>query len=197
MEYLRWMLSGYVPGCINPAYILGRLKGFDIREQGSKNAGASNAAVTMGYGAAVICAVFDILKAFIPAFVCGRVFGGPVFIAVSGVSSVMGHIFPVTLKFKGGKGLACFMGMILAFSPAYFAVFGAGLIVITVATNYIALGTVAVSVCFPAYLFLSGDTAAAAVVSLATIIMLFKHIINIKRIFKGEEIGLRSVQRRL
>ena len=108
-------LVGYLVGSVNPSYIIGRLRGFDIRQKGSGNAGASNAVIVMGKWVGVSSALFDILKA------AGVVWLAPVlarnvpFAAeVAGVSCIFGHVFPAYMRFRGGKGVACLGGLLLA-----------------------------------------------------------------------------------
>lgn len=199
MEYVVSILIGYCLGCFNLAYILGKNRGFDIRQEGSKNAGASNTAVTIGYGAAVIVAVTDILKAFAAALICKSLYPESSYIGtVAAVAAVFGHIYPFWLGFRGGKGLACFMGMILATSWKEFIVFGIAIITVTLVTNYIALGTISVIVSYPIYMFIvTSAVVIPAIVGIASVVMLYKHVINIRRIINGEEIGLRSVERKL
>lgn len=99
---------GYCVGIINPSYILSRMKGFDIREKGSGNAGASNATLVFGKGVGILCALFDIFKAYIANRVSISLYpqlkeAG----IITGSACIIGHMFPVTMNFRGGKGLAC------------------------------------------------------------------------------------------
>jgi len=114
MKYLYCILIGYFVGAINPSYIIAKLRGFDIREKGSKNAGASNALIMFGKVIGVFCALFDIAKAAVAVWICGKLFPGIAYsYAVTGVSCVLGHMFPFYMKFRGGKGLACLGGVVL------------------------------------------------------------------------------------
>ena len=108
MKYVLCILIGYLMGSINPSYIIARLRGFDIREKGSQNAGASNALILFGKVIGIGCALFDIAKAAFAIWLCETLF--PEFAysyAVTGVACIVGHSFPFYMKFKGGKGLAC------------------------------------------------------------------------------------------
>ena len=115
------MVMGYSFGCINPAAALAVRKKKNLREIGTKNLGATNAAVAFGKKYGVLVMVIDILKSFISVKLA-RILFPQLYIAglVAGGSAVMGHIFPVQMKFKGGKGLAAFGGLILAFDPMMF-----------------------------------------------------------------------------
>ena len=120
MPYLFTALLGYSLGCINPAYILARIKGFDIHEKGSGNAGASNALITMGKLRGFFCAAFDIAKAALAVLLARLLFPNVDTFAVSASCAILGHIFPFYLRFRGGKGLACLCGAVLTDSPVSF-----------------------------------------------------------------------------
>jgi len=108
------ILIGYLIGGINPAYIVSKLKGFDVRTQGSGNAGASNALITMGKGAGAFCALFDIFKGILAVKLGIRLFP---MLKIAGILTgslcIIGHIFPAYMGFKGGKGLATLGGVVL------------------------------------------------------------------------------------
>ena len=99
-----WIPAGYLIGCINTAAIIARCKGFDIRQKGSGNAGASNALVTMGKGPAVISALVDILKAFLPVFLLLHVIPLPAECAhvpvLTGAAVILGHMFPFWMDYR-------------------------------------------------------------------------------------------------
>ena len=194
MEYLICAVIGYLFGCFSTSYVVGKLNGFDIREKGSNNAGASNTFVLLGLKAGVVVAVIDVLKAFLAAYICRKLFPfNPYAGVIGGVGAVIGHIFPFYMRFKGGKGLASFMGMVLSMDWRAFLLFAAVITVITLITNYIAIATLTTAVSYPIYVFIVlGSTVAALIIAGASIVMVLKHIINIKRIIKGEEIGLRK-----
>ena len=100
------MFMGYLIGTINPSYIIAKLCGFDIREKGSKNAGASNALILFGKITGIGCALFDIAKATLIVWLCETLFPELAYsFAVTGVACILGHVFPFYMKFKGGKGL--------------------------------------------------------------------------------------------
>ncbi len=194
MRYILCFLIGYVLGTVNYSYIIGRIKGFDIRTKGSTNAGASNATVTMGWKIGVIVGLCDILKAFVSVIIAKFIFPELEFAGViAGVSCILGHIFPFYLNFRGGKGFASYLGMILALDWRFFLIIGVSIIIITVVTDYIALATLTTVVVYPLYLiFTRIEIIVLLIVTVASIVMIFKHISNIKKIISGQEIGLRS-----
>ena len=193
MSYGIAALLGYLLGCSNMAWFLARRRGFDIRAHGSGNAGASNAAVTMGLKIGILVGLHDILKSCIAALLAAYLFPAtPGAAAVAGAAAVIGHIFPFYLRFRGGKGFASFVGMILALDWRFFLVIIVAVLLITLISDYIAVGTLTTIVAFPIYLVVTRmGTLIICAVCLASLVMFFKHIINIKRICTGEEIGLR------
>lgn len=195
--YICWIAAGYLLGNLNTAAIIARCKGFDIRTKGSGNAGASNALVTMGKGAAVCSALVDIMKAFVPVFLLLHVIPYPPACThlpvVTGTAVILGHMFPFWMQFRGGKGYASLLGMILALSPLFFLICIGLLGVILLATNYIALATITCAVALPVYWGIrTGDVTEIAVLTVLAAIIIAKHIQNLKRIANGTEIGLRK-----
>ena len=194
MSYLFAAVAGYLVGCSNMAYWMSLLRKVDIRSQGSGNLGASNTAVLLGWGAGIVVALHDIGKAVLVVLLAKLLFPGTEAVgAVAGVACVLGHIFPFYLKFKGGKGLASFWGLVLALNwKVGLAMLLLGL-VITVVTDYISLAALSISISAPVGLwFTDGGWLVPLILSMATLVMIFKHVENIKRIRSGSEIGLRS-----
>ena len=108
-------LMGYLFGCSNLAFFLGKARGFDIRDRGSNNAGASNATITMGLKVGFLVGLHDVVKSCAAALLAGFLFPAiPGAAAIAGVAAVIGHIFPFYLAFQGGKGFASFLGLVLA-----------------------------------------------------------------------------------
>ena len=195
--FIPVILIGYLIGSSNMAYYVSRLKGVDIRSEGSGNLGASNAMTVIGWRAGVIVGAHDILKGLL-AVVLARHFCGelPYVGAVAGVSCVLGHIFPFYLKFKGGKGLAAFLGMTLALNWKLALTVMLAIVLITLITDYIVIGTVTAVVTVPTYLGVSQHSAVLfSIIFVATAVMLFKHRDNYRRLLAGTEFGLRRANR--
>lgn len=194
MAYLILVLAAYLLGSSSMAYWLSLIKKVDIRKNGSGNLGASNATVLFGWGAGVIVAVHDIGKAVLAVLLAKLLFPELEYAgAAAGVACVLGHIFPFYLKFKGGKGLASFWGMILALNWKVALVMLALGLVITVVTDYISLAALSISVTAPVGIWLTtGGIVVPLILCIATVVMIFKHIENIHRILNHTEIGLRS-----
>ncbi|MBQ7161115.1 MAG: glycerol-3-phosphate acyltransferase [Clostridia bacterium] len=183
------LLMGYAAGALNPSYIIARIKGFDIRGSGSGNAGGSNALITMGKGIGAFCILFDIGKAYGVVKLACLVFPeGHLAFAAASVGAVYGHIFPPYMRFKGGKGLACLGGAILAFDPIVFLIMLGCEFIILFATNYICFVPLTASAAFPVvYGVMTGDIAGALVLVLITAVIVYKHVENLRRIRKGTE----------
>lgn len=192
MRYLLCAIISYLIGTFNPSYIVGVKKGINVKEKGSKNAGASNALILFGKVVGVVCALLDIGKACLAIALCRKIFSGLSYVfAIAGTSCIIGHIFPFYLKFKGGKGLACLGGVVLMFDFRYFLLLLAAELVIALATDYICFVPITASVIFPvSYGILRGDVIGALILGISAVVMLAKHIENIKRMRTGAEMRL-------
>ncbi|MBR5004592.1 MAG: glycerol-3-phosphate acyltransferase [Erysipelotrichaceae bacterium] len=197
MEYVVIALVSYLLGTSSMSYYLGKINKVDIRNKGSKNLGASNAMILMGWKAGALVAVHDAGKALL-AVVLAKVLFPNLALApeIAGVASVVGHVFPFWLKFKGGKGLASFIGMALGLNVWA----GIGMIVMLFAvmliTDYIVLGTVSVIIGLPLILaFGLNNVSGALVVLVATALIGWKHRENYVRIYNGTEIRFRNANK--
>ena len=193
MGYFAVILVGYLLGSSNMAYWLSRVRHVDMTTKGTKNLGASNATVLLGWRAGVAVAVHDIGKAVIAVLLAKLLFPMlPYAPAAAGVAAVLGHIFPFYLKFRGGKGLASFLGLTLGLNWKLALAVCVILVVVTLVTDYIVLGTVCVTVSMPIGLFLmTGSLIMVLVVCVASAVILYKHRENYVRIWNRTEIGLR------
>lgn len=194
MGYLISILGAYLLGSVSMAYFLTKRKNIDARQQGTGNLGASNTKVLLGWGPAVIVALHDIGKGMAAVLLARLLFPELEHVgAAAGVACILGHIYPFYLGFRGGKGLATYLGVAAALDWRVAIGVALMLVVITVVTNYIALGTIAVSVAVPAALgILTGNLVLVLILCIATAVMLVKHWENLVRIKNGTEIGLRE-----
>jgi glycerol-3-phosphate acyltransferase PlsY len=194
MGYLAIILGAYLMGSSSMAFYLGRMTKKNVGENGSGNLGASNTLVLLGWQAGVLVGIHDIGKGVLSVLLAGWLFPdlqyGPV---TAGVACILGHIFPFYLKFKGGKGLASYIGMMLALNWKLALFVLVLLVVVTLISNYIVAGTISTVLIFPvATLVLTGNVITVLLLCIPTVIILFKHRANLSRIRKGTEIGLRS-----
>lgn len=182
-------LVSYIVGTINPSYIIAKAKKFDIREAGSGNAGGSNALITMGKKIGALCMIFDIVKAFLVVklsmiLLPNEILAG----AVSTTAVILGHIFPLWMGFKGGKGLACLGGSLLAYSPVIALIFLAIEFVLALIVDYICVVPITASVAFPVVYYLrGGNIYGALLLGTAAVAMLYRHRENLARIKAGKE----------
>ena len=193
------LFIGYAFGCIQTAYITGRVaRDIDIREHGSGNAGMTNVLRTIGRRAGIIVFFCDVLKAVLAFVIASLIFnGGGSFFAESlplqpglyaGLGVVLGHNFPFFLRFKGGKGIAATLGVMLALDwRAAVIVYVVAAILIAI-TKYISLGSITMVLLFPALLLVFGHHIETLVIMLILAAMaIFLHRGNVQRLLAGTE----------
>ena len=193
--YILVIVGAYLLGCSNMALYISRIKKVDPRAGGSGNLGASNATALMGWRVGIVVAIHDIGKATLAVILARALFPDLVYIgATAGVACVLGHIFPFYLKFRGGKGFASYIGMTLALNWKLALVIMALVLLVTVITDYIVVGTTLTILSVPVYLGIAEHSILLAqILCIATVVILYKHRMNYVRIYNGTEIGLRSV----
>lgn len=194
MAYLFVWVIGYLLGCSNLAHLLAKMKGVDLASGGSGNPGASNATILMGWRAGFFVAIHDAGKALVAVILAKILFPETDGIAVvAGAACVLGHIFPIFLKFKGGKGFASYIGMMLALNWKFALIVIVAVVLITIVLDYLVIGTTVTVLSLPVYLFvISAGWISIVAACTATVVIICKHRVNYVRIFKGTEIGLRS-----
>ena len=194
MEYLYCMFIGYGLGSISFATIFSKFKKVNLKEKGTKNLGATNAMLVMGKGVGFVVMLLDVFKTVLAITVARLLF--PLFAPsgiLTGASAVLGHICPFYLKFKGGKGLACYAGMILALDPILFVfmlILCVGLMVIF---NHSVIVPYTAAVVFP--LFYSLRNPQPQIIFFAVLVGLLlalRHIPDIKRVKEGGDMKIRD-----
>lgn len=188
LQIMISILLGYFIGGINPSYIFSRIKGFDIRSKGSGNAGASNAVITLGKGAGVFCAIFDIFKGYMAVKIAMHIY--PLIKAagiVSGMFCIIGHILPAFMNFRGGKGLASLGGVVLAYDLKLFVILIAFELVLVLLVDYICIVPMSGSFLFMTALGFQGGIIYALLFLPVVLIIFIKHKENIRRIKYGVE----------
>lgn len=188
-KYILAVLLGYGVGCFSSAYFLSKtLKKGDIRKYGSGNAGTTNMLRTYGFGFGIATLLMDILKGIL-AIVVGYLIGGEECALLSGLFAVVGHIFPFYLGFKGGKGVATTLGVIIAVNPLVgFLLFAMGLVIVLL-TQMVSLASLAIVIMFPIICLVLYPTRLMILVVaiFLMLITLYKHRENINRIRRGTE----------
>lgn len=193
MGYLAVIIVAYLLGSSSMAFYLAKLTKKDVSKNGSGNLGASNTVVLIGWRAGILVGIHDIGKAALAVLLAGWIFPELAYAqVVAGVACILGHIFPFYLKFKGGKGLATYIGTTLALNWKL----GLGvivlLVIVTLITGYIVSGTVSTIVVTPVAMLLMGQVVTGLVLCVPTLVMLFRHQDNFARIKNGTEVRLLS-----
>ena len=197
--FLAAFAVGYLIGSIPFGVILTRLAGAgDLRTIGSGNIGATNVLRTGHKGLAALTLLLDALKGTAAVFVGYKIgaAGGVAILAslLAGLAAFVGHTFPVWLRFRGGKGVATYIGVLLGVSWAASLVFCAVWLAVAFLTRYSSLSALIAAVAVPAALLLSGDTPVGLLTALLSALLIYKHRTNIRRLAAGEEpkIGARA-----
>jgi glycerol-3-phosphate acyltransferase PlsY len=180
----------YLLGSLTFATILVRLsKGIDIRTVGSGNAGGTNVLRTSGKGLALVVALLDILKGVVAVLLMKTITYDPRWLGAAAVAAILGHVFPVFFGFRGGKGVATAVGSFAVLSPWSVLVIVAVFALVVGLTRYVSLGSVTAACLLPVTMGLlfhapEGEVVAALA---ATLLLLFSHRTNIRRLLSGTE----------
>ncbi len=192
MAAIAAILLSYLAGAVPFGLLLSRGSGIDIRSKGSGNIGATNVARLLGKKLGILTLLLDLLKGFVPIWLAGQlVAAGPqhnLVVALCGGAAVLGHMFPVYLGFRGGKGVATGLGVFLYLEPL--AVLYSLLVFVTTVflSGYVSLGSLLASLTFPLWLFLLGAPAWTLWLAGFVVLMIWiKHHENIRRLLAGTE----------
>jgi glycerol-3-phosphate acyltransferase PlsY len=181
------LIVGYLLGSIPFGLVLTRLAGTpDLRSIGSGNIGATNVLRTGRKGLAAATLICDALKGTAAVLISGY-FGGPDAAMLAALGAFLGHLFPVWLKFKGGKGVAVYIGVLIGlFWPAA-ALFCALWLVIAVVSRYSSLSALVASIVTPIFLWRLGHLDLALLFAVLTLLLIYMHRANIARLQAGTE----------
>lgn len=187
MEYFLVALTCYLCGAIPFSYLLPKLKKVDVRKIGSGNVGGTNALRAAGPVIGFSCMVLDALKTFIPVLIFAQIYQyDKIFIGIAATSAVLGHDFPVFLKFKGGKGVASTCGVFFALCPVCGFTFLGSWLSLTILTKYVSVASIA-------SLFLASLVATffnrdvAVLFFLLATLSTLRHSDNVERLMRGTE----------
>jgi glycerol-3-phosphate acyltransferase PlsY len=184
------VLVAYLLGSISFAVLVVRAKtGKDIRSEGSGNAGATNVLRSYGKKLALLVALADVAKGAAAVFLMRLVTADPRWAAAAGFAAILGHVLPVFYGFRGGKGVATAVGAFLALSPLALLVCLAVFLAIVATTRYVSLGSVVALALLPpvAGLFFHAPRAVVTAAGATAVLILVKHLPNLKRLARGEE----------
>lgn len=188
MDTVLSVLLAYLVGSVPFAFLLARRRGVDLRRVGSGNVGASNVLRTTGVKRAVAAMSLDAVKGAVAVLVAERLTSGPAIPVAAGLASVVGHIYPVWLGFRGGKGVATAAGVFAVLAPVALTVASAVFLVAVWITRYISVGSLAAAVTL-AITAIATDlpTAVAVGTVVAALIILHRHRANLSRLLAGTE----------
>ena len=188
MTHLLLILFAYLVGSIPIGVLLARLKGKDPRKTGSGNIGATNVMRSAGKVLGIATLIGDIMKGFIPTFIAMRLGEPDLFIALVGLAVFSGHLFPVFLKFKGGKGVATGAGIYLAIHPLVILISFLIFVIVFIIWKYVSLGSLAGTAIIPLSFTVLKTPLEYILLSLLIACGVFiKHKDNIKRLLAGTE----------
>lgn len=194
MEVFLSLILGYTMGCLNPAAWVGKQKNVDLKQAGTGNLGATNTTLVLGRKAGAFVLVFDVAKSFIAARLARWLFPQ---LAVAGmlacIGTILGHCFPVTLHFSGGKGLAAFGGMILAYNPLMFVIVVITCVGVMVVLDIGVAAPLLGTVLFPVltYLF-SHDIPTTVCAVIASGIIVYTHLDNVQKTRAHSDVKVRN-----
>jgi acyl phosphate:glycerol-3-phosphate acyltransferase len=208
------VVAGYLLGSIPAGYLMGRAKGIDIREHGSKNIGATNVFRVLGKGPGITVFVFDALKGLCAVrfgmwlsyhmgwhsdvtivgqdtFYTVHYFPAGIAGILGAVAAILGHNFPVWLKFKGGKGVATSLGVVIGLVPLSAAVAFAVWAAVFFVSRYVSLASIIGAVTVPVMVAITDHgpdrTALLVFTILASLLIVLRHRANIQRLLNGTE----------
>jgi len=190
---LAALVFGYLLGSIPFGFIITRAAGLgDVRKIGSGNIGATNVLRTGRKGLAALTLLLDALKGTAAVLLASSY--GPDAAVAAGLGAFLGHLFPVWLGFKGGKGVATYLGILIALAWSAALVFAVAWLLVAFITRYSSLAALVAAICVPIALFVSGQLLPAQLFTLLSLLVFWKHRANIVRLLQGNEsrIGARG-----
>ena len=204
VPYIAIIIIAYLIGSVNFSVLISKkVAGFDLRERGSGNAGTTNTLRTVGKKAALATLLLDILKGLVAvgiAILMGKIIKDvkypAMLVQLAGIFVIIGHTFPVFFGFRGGKGIATSLGVLLLINWQIGLICLTFAIVLMVLTKMVSVGSIAAAVLFPiltlyigkAHFIVEGKTLSYVVFSIAmAVIVMYNHRENIKRILSGTE----------
>ncbi len=184
----------YFLGSLSFSIIISRLIGKDIRKQGSGNAGATNMARVFGWGAGIATLLFDALKAAVAMYI-GKRFLGDTGLCVAGIAAMVGHCWPIFHDFRGGKGISVGAALGLMIDWRVFVVIIAVFLIVALLSKKVSLGSVsAAAAIIPATCVFVPRPPLIILAAVASVIAVFRHKENIKRLLAGKEPDFRAAK---
>ncbi|GIO27173.1 glycerol-3-phosphate acyltransferase [Ornithinibacillus bavariensis] len=201
MYFLISILIGYAFGYIHGSQLVGKYKKIDIKNSGVKNAGASNTTILLGWKYGILVALIDIFKGTLAILIMlyilneNSITGDTqiLLVYVTAMTVILGHNFPITMKFNGGKGTASLVGILLAIDWKIALIGIAILFIFTFATDYLVIGVLMMYISFLVTTYYFFGEEPTMIVVLLSVLSVVKHLENYKRIITKEERKLSSM----
>lgn len=193
------VLLGYVLGSVPFAFLVTRGRGIDLRLIGSGNVGAANVLRTTGVRSAVMVMLLDSLKGSVAVLAAQAMTTGAAAPVAAGIASILGHIYPVWLRFHGGKGVATAAGVFGVLAPIALAIASGVFVLMICVTRFISAGSVAAALTLAIAAVATGASVAVVTGAIgAAVIVLYRHRANLVRLAAGTEqrVGLRLFEQR-
>jgi acyl phosphate:glycerol-3-phosphate acyltransferase len=190
LQAVLTLAGAYVVGSIPFSYLVARAFGVtDVRTVGSGNVGATNVMRSAGKGPGIAALILDALKGALATGTASRLFPGSEWLpALAAVAAVLGHVFPVWLGFRGGKGVATGAGAFLPLAPVATGTAAVVFVLVLLLGRYVSLGSMASAAALAAVAFLSGSPRPVAICAAAVaLLVIVKHKANIERLLAGTE----------
>ncbi|MBR2344752.1 MAG: glycerol-3-phosphate 1-O-acyltransferase PlsY [Lentisphaeria bacterium] len=191
------IIFAYICGSIPWGYIIGKVNGIDIRTVGSKNIGATNVTRCVGKKAGKLCFALDFLKGLLPVLLAQYLAkrgltGGEITTLIVVFATIIGHIFPVFLNFKGGKGVSTAAGAIMALAPYALITALAVWVVVFLVSRYVSLASITAAAVLPVvqwiFVLTQGKNwLVATILTIIAALAIFRHRSNIQRLLDGTE----------
>jgi len=190
--YNLFPIVGYLIGAIPFGLLVGKMAGADVRKEGSKNIGATNVSRVLGKKLGFLTLVCDCLKGFLPIYLAAAIVPADhnreFLTLLTGVAAVIGHMFPLYLNFKGGKGVATGLGVFLYLSPLAILISLLVFVAAVALSGFVSVGSLMASGLFPLWLYFLGASKMTLVMaSVVACLIWLKHHENIARLLKGSE----------
>lgn len=186
-----WLVLAYLTGAIPTSYLAGRLfRGIDLREHGSHNLGATNVYRTLGPRYAIPVGIVDLLKGVVPTVIYARQVSSSDLVALLfGVTAVLGHVFSVFVRFRGGKGVATAAGVMLGLTPGAVGICFVVWASVLALTGYVSLSSIAAAAVLPlaVYLLYPGSRHLVWLDAVVAALIIWFHRANIGRLLRGTE----------
>ncbi len=182
------IIFAYLLGSIPTGYVVGTSAGVDVRKAGSGNVGATNVARVVGKRQGILTLVADTAKGFIPVFLATQLNLSSTAAALAAVAAFLGHLYPVFLKFRGGKGVATALGIFLGLAPMATLIVIAVFTLVVLPSRIMSLSSVAAAVAAPVTLwFFSYSPILIGMSAFLAIMIILRHRDNIRRLLAGTE----------